>query len=104
MNDCTNERTLSAYNSTRSGRPFATTGSRYLLFAVLTGEGGREYGSGHGVSILGKVGDSTFDGSMALDVYDDWVSVANLLLKVHIAYLLHEPFAFVMNVYIPGNW
>ena len=72
---------------------------------VLIREGGRECGSsrvGHGVSIVGKVGDSTLGSSMTLDVRDYWVSVIVLLLKVCVADL-DEPFDLVANVYISGT-
>jgi hypothetical protein len=72
---------------------------------VLIGEGGRECGGGgvgHGVSIVGKVGDGTLGASMALNVCDDWVSVTIILLKVHITNL-DEPLDLITDVDISGN-
>ena len=72
---------------------------------VLIREGGCECGSGeidHGVSIVGKVGDGILGSSMTLNVCDDRVSMAILLLKVYVSNL-DESFDLVTNVYIPRN-
>ena len=62
--------------------------------AVLIREGG---GVGRGVSIVGKIGDSTLGSSMAPNVCDDWVSVIVLLSKAHVADL-DESFDLVMDM------
>ena len=63
-----------------------------IQVALVRG-GSRECGGGRigHVSIVWKVVDGALGGSMALNVCDNWVSVAVLLLKVDVANLDEPP-------------
>ena len=72
-----------------------------VLFSKLVGEGSSG-GVGRGVPVAGEVGNGALGRSMALNVHDDWVSVAVLLFKLQVTDL-YKAIYLVANVDVARN-